>query len=83
MWVKPAESMKTGKAHRVPLSDQALDVLHEARADRCGVGPVFPGSRPGVMLGDKVMTQALRRPGSRRPGMDSDRASRTGRATTT
>ena len=27
VWVKPAASMKTGKAHRVPLSVQALDVL--------------------------------------------------------
>ncbi len=63
VWVKPAESMKTGKAHRVPLPDQALDVLREARADRRGGGLVFPGSRPGTMLGDKVMTQALRSAG--------------------
>ena len=63
VWVKPAESMKTGKAHRVPLSDQALDVLQEARRDVRGACLVFPGSRPGAMLGDKVMTQALRTSG--------------------
>ena len=63
VWVKPAESMKTGKAHRVPLSDQALEVLCEAHADRHGNALVFPGSRPGAMLGDKVMTQALRSAG--------------------
>ena len=61
VWVKPAESMKTGKAHRVPLSAQALEVLREARTDMRGL--VFPGSRPGRMLGDKVMTQALRQAG--------------------
>ena len=63
VWVKPAESMKTGKVHRVPLSAQALDVLREARGDARGGGLVFPGSRPGTMLGDKVMTQALRKAG--------------------
>ena len=63
VWVKPAESMKTGKAHRVPLSDQALNVLRDARAERRGGALVFPGSRPGAMLGDKVMTQALRSAG--------------------
>ena len=63
VWVKPAASMKTGKAHRVPLSAQALGVLREARPDTRGSGYVFPGSRPGAMLGDKVMTQALRQAG--------------------
>ncbi|MDE0442989.1 MAG: site-specific integrase [Gammaproteobacteria bacterium] len=63
VWVKPSEPMKTGKAHRVPLSVQALDVLGEARADARGGGLAFPGSRPGAMLGDKVMTQALRKAG--------------------
>ncbi|MDE0450804.1 MAG: integrase arm-type DNA-binding domain-containing protein [Gammaproteobacteria bacterium] len=63
VWTKPAESMKTGKAHRVPLSTQALDLLREARADVCGGGLAFPGSRPGAMVGDKVMTQALRQAG--------------------
>ena len=56
-------STKTGRAHRVPLSNQALDLLREARADRRGGELVFPGSRPGAMLGDKVMTQALRSSG--------------------
>ena len=62
MWVKPADSMKTGKAHRVPLAAQVLEVLREARADGRG-SRVFPGSRPGAMLGDKVMMQALRQAG--------------------
>ena len=63
VWVKPAESMKTGKAHRVPLAVQVLDMLREARAEVRGGGYVFPGSRPRAMLGDKVMTQALRQAG--------------------
>ena len=63
VWVKPAESMKTGKAHRVPLSRQALEVLAEVRGGIRSGGLVFPGSRPGSMLGEKVMTQALRQAG--------------------
>ena len=63
VWVKPAEFMKAGKAHRVPLSRQALDLLREARDGAGGVGLLFPGSRPGTMLGNKVMTQALRNAG--------------------
>ena len=43
----------------MPLSRQALDVVRGAR----GGGLVFPGSRPGAMLGDRVMTQALRNAG--------------------
>ncbi len=63
VWVKPASSMKTGRPHRVPLSRQALEVLVQARKDVRGGGLVFPGSRPGAMLGDRVMTQALRQAG--------------------
>jgi len=63
VWTKPAESMKTGRPHRVPLSRQAVDVLRGARSGTRGGGFVFPGSRPGAMLGNKVMTQALRNAG--------------------
>ena len=59
VWVKPADSMKTAKSHRVPLSRQALDVLAEAQKGNRGA-LVFPGTRPGAMLGNSVMTQALR-----------------------
>ena len=77
------------------LSRQALEVLAAAREGVRGGGLVFPGSRPGSMLGEKVMTQACiprrgssgwgpcGRRGSRPPAMASGRASRTGRASTT
>ena len=58
VWVKPAEATKTAKSHRVPLSRQALDVLGEARKGNRGA-LVFPGTRPGAMMGNVVMTQAL------------------------
>ena len=62
VWVLPAQSMKAGRAHRVPLSQQALEVLAGA-GNGVGSGLAFPGSRPGLMLGEKVMTQALRQAG--------------------
>ena len=62
VWVKPAEATKTAKSHRVPLSRQALDVLAEARKGNRGA-LVFPGTRPGAMMGNVVMTQALRNAG--------------------
>ena len=62
VWVKPAEATKTAKSHRVPLSRQALAVLGEARKGNRGA-LVFPGTRPGAMMGNVVMTQALRNAG--------------------
>ena len=47
----------------VPLSRQALRVLAVAREGVRGDSLVFPGSRFGSMLGEKVMTQALRQAG--------------------
>ena len=62
VWVKPAEATKTAKPHRVPLSRQALGVLADARKGSRGA-LVFPGTRPGAMMGNVVMTQALRNAG--------------------
>ena len=40
MWTVPAERMKAGREHRVPLSDGALDVLREVAKlrDESGAG---------------------------------------------
>ena len=67
-WTIPAERMKGGKVHRVPLCNPALDVLEQARilADRTGL--VFPSpQRPGKPLSDMALTKLLR---------DNDLASR-------
>ena len=62
VWVKPAEATKTAKSHRVPLSRQALEVLADARHGNRGA-LAFPGQRAGTMMGNSVMTQALRTSG--------------------
>jgi len=52
-WTIPAERMKTGREHRVPLSEQAVAILDEMKSIRRGP-LVFPGSHdrqmPGVTL---------------------------------
>ena len=46
MWTIPAERMKAGAEHRVPLSDAAMDVLAQAWALREDDGGlVFPAGR--------------------------------------
>ena len=63
MWTVPAERMKGGKAHRVPLSQQAIAVLEEARGLDNGSGLVFPAPRSGLELSDMAFAQLLRRLG--------------------
>ncbi len=44
-WTIPASHMKTGREHRVPLSDAALGVLEQAKRLDQGAGLIFPGRR--------------------------------------
>ena len=60
-WTIPAERMKGGVEHRVPLSEPALAVLPEAAALRDDNGLVFPSPRKrGKPLSDMVLTKILR-----------------------
>lgn len=56
--------MKAGKAHRVPLSDAALAVLHEAallrRPGLPGGGLVFPGKNPRRPISDLGISAPMR-----------------------
>lgn len=60
VWIVPAERMKMKRAHRVPLSAEAADVLKEAAASRrAACDLIFPSSRDG-WLSDMTLTKALR-----------------------
>ena len=59
-WTVPASRMKARHAHRVPLSDRALEVLAEARELGDGRGLVFPGTRSGRPLSDMTISKLLR-----------------------
>ena len=64
LWTIPAERMKGGAEHRVPLSDAALAVLHEAPPLCDDSGLVFPSPRKrGSPLSDMAFTECLRRVG--------------------
>jgi integrase len=61
LWVIPAERMKKGdREHRVPLSAAAVAVLEAMQAVRTG-DFVFPGSRAGGRLHERVMLDLVGR----------------------
>lgn len=64
VWTIPAERMKAGRAHRVPLSDAALAVLEAAKglATR-SEALVFPSAKAGRPLSDMTLAAVLKRLG--------------------
>jgi integrase len=60
VWRVPAERMKGGKEHRVPLSARAVELLAGLPRES---GFIFPGSRVGSKLHDMAMNVLLRRMG--------------------
>ncbi|RYH46024.1 MAG: integrase, partial [Alcaligenaceae bacterium] len=72
VWTIPAERMKASKAHRVPLSDRSMVLLHEMKALALSAGRdsgksymfLSPNSRDpelGSQLSDMTLTAVLRR----------------------
>jgi integrase len=60
VWTVPAERMKSGREHRVPLSRRALKILKTLRDAREG-DFVFPGQKPGKSLSVMALEMVLRR----------------------
>lgn len=60
LWTIPAERMKAGKEHRVPLSPAAIAVLRQVLRDG---DLVFSGRARDTMLSDMSLTAVLRRMG--------------------
>ncbi len=58
-WTVPASRMKTGREHRVPLSDAALAVL-EALPRVHGNPYLFPGTRQSRPLSNMALLQLMR-----------------------
>ena len=59
IWTVPADRMKTGRLHRVPLSDAAV-ILLEQQARSAKGSLVFPAPRGGVLT-DMALTAFLRK----------------------
>ncbi len=69
IWTVPPERMKAGIQHRVPLSDQAMSLLHSLKGLHDEL--VFPSPRKQVVLSDMVLTAFLRR--TKAPSDNSNR----------
>jgi integrase len=70
VWTVPAERMKAGREHRVPLSETALAVLDKVQplalmtdGKPAPAAPVFPGLRRALPLSNMVFLMLLRRMG--------------------
>jgi integrase len=63
LWMVPAERMKGGKEHRVPLSDRAVTIVEDMRKLRGPGDFVFPGLKRGRPLSNMAMLVLLRRMG--------------------
>lgn len=59
-WIIPGQHTKTGRAHRVPLSDAALAVLQEVKANRSKTYKLVFPSKTGFPLTDNTLSKMLR-----------------------
>ena len=62
LWTIPAERMKGGREHRVPLCDRAVAIIEDMRTVRRSDW-LFPGAKRGKPLSNMAMLLALRRMG--------------------
>lgn len=60
VWTIPPRRMKSGREHRIPLTDRALAILAEMAPPRDG-DYVFPGQRAGKSLSTMALEMVLRR----------------------
>lgn len=61
LWNIPAERMKAGREHVVPLSESALELFKKMKQHRRGDSDlVFPGQKRGKPLSDMTLTKVLR-----------------------
>jgi len=61
LWTVPAGRMKSGKEHRVPLSDRAVEIIDATAVNDEDL--VFPGGRSGQPLSNMAMLKLLQRMG--------------------
>ena len=59
LWTVPAERMKAGKEHRVPLPIRAVEILEQTK--RLGGNYLFPGAQRSAKLSGMAMAMLLRR----------------------
>lgn len=60
VWTIPAERMKMGREHRVPLSPRVLEILEEAKKLGDGEGLIFAGTKEGKQLSDMTLSKLVK-----------------------
>lgn len=63
VWLIPAERMKAGREHRVPLSAAAVEIVRAMESQRQSTGWVFPGAKSGRPLSNMALLKLLDRMG--------------------
>ena len=64
LWVIPAERMKAGRTHKIPLTPQSLALLDTMKAISGNREHIFPGDRnPNNHISEQTANMALRRMG--------------------
>ena len=61
VWIIPADRMKAGKEHRVPLCERAVEILNSIKSNRDPQEFVFPGWKAGTGLSDGAMLVLLKK----------------------
>jgi integrase len=64
VWTIPAERMKAGRKHRVPLSPRALAILTSTHQINHGSDLIFPGRKMNTPMSNMVFLMILRRMGA-------------------
>lgn len=59
-WMIPAERMKARREHRIPLSDQAVEILRSVKpANVEPDAPVFPSPQTGRAMSDMALLRCI------------------------
>ena len=60
LWTIPAERMKAGVAHRVPLPSRCMQILEEAKTIGQGSGFIFEGTKPNKPLSENTFNKLMK-----------------------
>ena len=60
IWTIPAERMKAGVAHRVPLPSRCIKILEEAKTISQGSGFIFEGTKPNKPLSENTFNKLMK-----------------------
>jgi len=59
-WTIPAEKMKAKKEHKVPLSSQSIEILHQAKRNNTNTDLIFPSPKTNKPMSDMTLSKLVR-----------------------